>query len=99
MARGKYSERAYKHWPENYKYKYNCYGEIPEEWHGPDSGKEYNEKTMFGDYDEEGYDSYGYSAFDIYGNYVGDGRGVDRAGWTEDDYLCERDLEQEEDDL
>ena len=89
--RGKYSVRAYKHWPENYEYKYNCYGEIPEEWNGPESGKEYNEKTMWGGHDEEGFDMYGYSAFDLRGNFVGHGRGIDREGWTEEDYLFERD--------
>jgi len=30
-----------------------------------------------------------YSSFDKDGNYVGSGSGVDRAGYTEDDYLMD----------
>ena len=44
---------------------------------------------MYGNYDPEGFDMYGYSAFDEDGNYVGSGSGVDRAGYTEDDYLMD----------
>ena len=43
---------------------------------------------MFTNYDDGGYDSYGYSAFDWEGNYVGIGGGVDRNGYTENEYLC-----------
>jgi hypothetical protein len=38
-------------------------------------------------YDPDGYDNYGYSAFLADGSYVGWGRGVDRNGYTENDYL------------
>lgn len=71
------------------RFKFNCYGEEPAEWNQDihDSGVEYDTKTMFVDYDDEGFDSYGYSAFDIKGNFVGHGRGIDRYGYTEDDYL------------
>lgn len=102
MSRGKYSVNAYKHWPDDYEYKYNCYGKEPEPWNKEisDSGVGYNEKTMFDNYDEEGYDRYGYSAFDIDGNYVGVGNGVDRAGYTEMDYLTLQDIpEYERDDF
>lgn len=70
-------------------YKFNCYGEVPVEWHNEAAatGVNYDEKTMFDSYDNEGFDSYGYSAFDIEGNYVGAGNGVDRFGYTEMDYL------------
>jgi hypothetical protein len=48
---------------------------------------------MFGGFDGEGYDSYGYSSFDSDGNYVGIGNGIDRAGCDEDDYLSLQDLD------
>ena len=38
-------------------------------------------------YDEEGFDSYGYSDFLADGTYVGYGQGIDRNGITEDEYL------------
>lgn len=88
MSRGKYS-LAYKHWPDGYEYKYNSKGEIPEEWESPPN---YNEETMFGGCDEEGYDRYGYSSYDKDGNFVGVGNGVDRAGWSEMDYLTLQDI-------
>ena len=70
-------------------YKFNCYGEIPAPWNQEvaDAGVEYDEKTMFDNYDDEGFDSYGYSAFDIDGNYVGNG--IDRYGYSEMDYLMD----------
>lgn len=93
MSRGKYSP-VYKDWPQDYKFKYNCYGQEPARWDQEiyDSGVEYDTKTMFGNYDEEGYDSYGYSAFDSDGNFVGHGQGVDRDGYTEMDYLTLQDI-------
>ena len=36
----------------------------------------------------QGFDSYGYSAFNEVGEFVGHGAGVDRLGYTENDYLC-----------
>lgn len=100
MSRGKYSVLACKQWPEGYEYKFNCYGRIPEPWgqEDYDAGRPYDDKTMFGDYDEEGYDRYGYSAFDANGVFVGHGQGVDRAGWTEMDYLTLRDIPEDERD-
>ena len=97
MSRGKYSVLAYKHWPDNYVYAYNCYGQLATPWTQEmhDAGQEYDSKTMFDDYDEEGYDKYGYSAFDRDGNFVGHGSGVDRAGWTEMDYLTLRDIPED----
>lgn len=70
-------------------FTFNCYGEPPTAWHVDlaNAGVAYNEKTMFDGYDSEGFDSYGYSAFDIDGNYVGIGNGIDRFGYTEMDYL------------
>jgi len=93
MSRGKYSVLAYKHWPDGYEYKFNCYGKEPEPWtkEMKDAGLVFDSKTMFADYDEEGYDRYGYSAFDLDGNFVGHGMGVDRESWTEMDYLTHRD--------
>ena len=90
MSVGKYSPFC-PHANTGYEFKYNCYGKEPAPW-SPElaaAGVVYDEKTMFDDYDEEGYDRYGYSCFDIDGEYVGLGSGVDRAGKTESDYLCE----------
>ena len=96
MSRGKYSPVC-PYRPANYEFRYNCHGEIPAEWSQDlfDSGVEYDEKSMFGGCDEEGYDSYGYSSFDQNGNYVGHGRGVDREGYTELDYLTLQDIPEE----
>ena len=87
MGVGKYSPTC-KDWPSNYEYKYNCYGQIPEPWNIDmrDAGMLYDEKTMFLNYDEDGFDRYGYSAFDKNVNYVFGG-GMDRVGLTEDDYV------------
>jgi hypothetical protein len=68
----------------------NCYGE-PEVGCSVEinnSGIGYDEKTMTGWHDSEGFDGYGYSAFDGEGEYVGIGVGIDRAGYTEMDYLA-----------
>ena len=86
MSRGKYSPTVIV---DKRNYDYNCYGKIPAEF----SIYEYDEKTMFANYDKDGFDRYGYSAFDLDGNYVGIGAGVDRAGYTENDYLVMDDQE------
>lgn len=86
---GKYSVLAYKHWPDDYEYGFNAYGKEPEDWNPEVQNRsEYNSIAMFPNYDEEGYDSYGYSAFDKNGDFVGHGEGVDRAGYTESDYMA-----------
>jgi hypothetical protein len=95
MSTGKYSPLCpHANTPGWDMFKYNCYGEVPAEWSQEvyEDGIEYDEKTMFGDYDDEGFDSYGYSAFDLDGNYVGIGNGIDRYGYTEMDYLTRGDL-------
>jgi len=94
MSRGKYSVSGYKKWPEGYEFKYNCYGQKCSPWTVEmikDPDQIYDSKTMYGDYDEEGYDRYGYSSFDQDNIYVGDGEGIDRAGYTEYDYLTNKD--------
>jgi len=85
MSRGKYSPRTPHARDDNYEYKYTCYGKIPEPYdHTIDV---YDQRIHFDNYDDEGFDRYGYSAFDINGEYVGPGAGVDRLGHTELDYL------------
>lgn len=92
MSRGKYSPHTPHARDESYEYKYTCYGKIPEPYshktnvydHKTDV---YDQRIHFGDYDDEGFDRYGYSAFDSDGKYVGPGAGVDRLGYTELDYL------------
>lgn len=88
MSRGKYSPKC-PHANTGYDFKYNCFKQLPAPWNleVAASGVAYDEKTMFANYDEEGFDSYGYSAFDAEGNYDF-GSGVDRLGYTEMEYLC-----------
>jgi uncharacterized protein (UPF0335 family) len=88
MARGKYSPNL----PHGKEFIYNCYGKPAVEW----SETVDDEKTMFANYDDEGFDSYGYSAFDEFGNYMGIGSGVDRNGYTEHEYLCMSDEQWED---
>lgn len=97
MSRGKYSPTVHGRDYKNTSFTYNCYGGVPAPWNKEiaDAGIPYDEKTMFGDYDNEGFDSYGYSAFDAEGNYVGIGAGVDRNGKTENEYLCMSDEDYE----
>lgn len=83
MSRGKYSPWCYNNRQKDTEYIYNCYGEVPAIW----DKDNYDEKLMFENYDSEGFDSYGYSAFDEDGKYVGIGSGIDRYGYTENDYL------------
>ena len=91
MSRGKYSPIL----PQGKQYIHNCYGQTPAPWSKEiaESGIHYDELTMFDDYDDEGYDRYGYSCFDANGEYAGTGGGVDRAGYTENDYLAMSDDE------
>ena len=87
MSKGKYSpalSRADANRPYT-AYCYNADRQIPPAlWH---VAGDYDTRTHFANYDENGYDSYGYSAFDIHGNYIGIGEGIDRNGYTEMDYL------------
>ena len=91
MSRGKYSPSLTS--MHTGPYTFNCYGEEPVVW-AHAAGEAFDEKTMFGDYDCEGFDSYGYSAFDADGNYCFGG-GVDRNGLTELQYLSMTDEEFE----
>ena len=86
MSRGKYSPA----WV-NKECIFNAYGKTP-----VPCNEEYDEKTMFADYDDEGYDGYGYSTFNAEGEYVGIGRGIDRNGYTETEYLQMSDHEWED---
>lgn len=86
MGIGKYSPVCNLNSDWGNDYIFNSYGEVPVEWTGTSP---YDVKTMFADFDREGFDYYGYSAFDRYGNFVGSCKGIDRAGYTEDDYLMD----------
>lgn len=84
MAQGKYSPvLPTSHQPPEF-FQFNAYGKEPAPW----SKESYDEKTMLGHYDSEGFDMYGYSAWHADGTYAGIGAGVDRQGKTEMDYLC-----------
>ena len=87
MSRGKYSPSLQKQG--DGLFIFNCYKQVRVPWTHElgKAGVVYDEKTMFGDYDSEGFDRYGYSAFDAQGDYAFCG-GVDRLGNTENDYLC-----------
>ena len=61
MSRGKYSPWCYNNRQKDTEYIYNCYGEVPAIW----DKDNYDEKLMFENYDSEGFDSYGYSAFEL----------------------------------
>lgn len=91
MSKGKYSPALTdEHIGRGYEaYCYNADGNIPPEWtlEMKEAGETYDTRIHFGYYDADGYDSYGYSAFDINGNYVGLQEGIDRWGYTEMDYL------------
>ena len=93
MSRGKYSPNC----PYANKgfefFDRNALGEIPPAY--DHVAGEYEERLHFADYDPDGYDSYGYSAFDSDGDFVGMGSGIDRNGYTEMDYLCMDDDEFE----
>lgn len=88
MAKNKFSP-ACKNQPRS-AYIYNAFGEVPV---FRASGEIFNEKIHYGIYDVDGYDRYGYSAWNKDGTYAGDGRGIDRNGYTEDQYLCMADDE------
>ena len=82
MSKGKYSPTLNSSHGRG-GYNYNAQGYVPEVYALP-----YNQETMFPNYDCDGYDNYGYSAYDRDGEYVGFD-GVDRAGKTEMDYLTD----------
>jgi hypothetical protein len=92
MSRGKYSPALTREMIANREFGFNCYGETPAEWAG---GEAHDTKTMHDCYDSDGFDYYGYSAFDIAGNYITTGEGIDRAGYTEFEYLCMDDADFE----
>ena len=86
MGQGKYSPTIfYRHDLDTVEFVYNAKGVIPPEY---TIGELYDEEIHFGNYDSEGFDSYGYSAYDENGQFVGIGQGVDRNGYTEYEYLC-----------
>jgi hypothetical protein len=83
MSKGKYSP-AWKKQPDG-AFIYNAVGEVPPKY---TPGKDvFDEKVHFANYDEDGYDSYGYSAWFEDGTFIGTGQGIDRNGYTENDYL------------
>ena len=92
MSKGKYSPTVYYKKQADIDFEFNCFGKFPEEW----DKENYNEQTMFPHYDHEGFDSYGYSAFNSEGKYVGIGQGIDRNGFSENDYLAMSDDEFED---
>lgn len=82
MSKGKYSPTAYSVNPADCIY--NARGETPVEWNRE---KDYDPETMSDGFDSEGFDWYGYSGYDVNGKYVRSGHGIDRNGYTENDYM------------
>ena len=97
MSKGKYSPTPWKRNRDRDEdendFIYNAKGELPAPYdHTKDT---LIEEIHIDGYDKEGYDSYGYSAYTRNGKFVGCGQGVDRNGYTEDDYLMMSDEEFE----
>lgn len=83
MSIGKYSPNL-PHCNDGYEdYNYNSHGE---QNHCAEGAK-WVDELHFCDYDQDGYDYYGYSAFNASGDFVGTGLGVDRNGITELEYI------------
>lgn len=82
MSRGKYSPIC----PRGKEFIYNCFKQLPEPY-DRNYPETYDAQKHFANYDDEGFDSYGYSAWGNNGEYVGVGSGIDRLGYTEFDYL------------
>lgn len=82
MSKAKYSPSLFD-FPDRDRsaYSFNAKGETPQE-----IVDVYNDETMSNECDDEGFDSYGYSSYDVGGNFVGIGQGIDRWGYTEADY-------------
>jgi hypothetical protein len=86
MSQGKYSPCMPN--PNGRNFEFNCFGMTPQPW-TPElraTGMEYDEQNMAGNYDSDGFDSYGYSAFNDDGTYAGSGAGIDRDNTTEMEY-------------
>lgn len=83
MSRGKYSPFLPPRAERTEDFGFNADRQRP----APYDRGNYDERTMFAGYDKDGFDRYGYSAFEADGTFVGLGQGVDRGGYTEDEYL------------
>ena len=62
MSTGKYSPLCpHAHESGWEAYRFNCYSETPAPWNKElaDAGVKYDEKSMYDNYDDEGFDSYG----------------------------------------
>jgi hypothetical protein len=93
MSKGKYSpfltrEMIDKSDPD--QFVYNALGAVAPDY---TVGDPYDVKVHFGNYDAEGFDTYGYSAWYEDGTYAGLGEGIDRGGYTEDQYMAMTDDE------
>jgi hypothetical protein len=96
MSKGKYSPALTRKMiadRNDNTFIYNCNREVAIE---PTDLTEYDDLIHYGDYDSEGYDYYGYSAWNKDGSFAGHGNGIDRWGYTEVEYLCMSDEEFED---
>lgn len=89
MSRGKYSPNLPTANWEIAAFKFNTKGDIPPI---PQKGETIIPEIHYGGLDDEGFDMYGYSPFDEDGNYIADGMGIDRNGYTETEYLTDDDI-------
>jgi hypothetical protein len=83
MSKGKYLPAMLSGVVDNNLYIYNAKGQSVESR----LIDIYDEELDFPAYDIEGYDRYGYSAY-LYGSYVGYGRGLDKNGYTANEYAA-----------
>lgn len=83
MSQGKYSPCC-PHCNDGTEFEFNSYGQPVAPMK---AGVPYDVATMFGNFDNDGFDAYGYSCFYKDGKWAGLGCGVDRLGYTEDNYL------------
>lgn len=81
MSRGKYSPTI------SYKFGSTASIDFGFNYLGKRPSINSKDDEAFANYDEDGFDSYGYSALDHDGIFIGHGSGIDRAGYTEMDYL------------
>lgn len=88
MSRGKYSPNLPKANCLIEDFKFNSKGEMPTDY---EIGMTYDTEIHGCGFGADGFDMYGYSSYDETGKFVGDGEGIDRNGYTSDDYMMSDD--------
>ena len=84
MSKGKYSPCVKSGENTLEDFRFNAKGEVPVEY--VPGTMDWNHEIMSDGYDKDGFDSYGYSAYNKDGCCSGMMSGIDKAGYTEEDY-------------